>query len=404
MKNQGQQRQWVWVGIVAVITALIASILLFKGKTSGTAASKDEHAENEHGADEKGEQEHAAELAFTSKQLIEQGIQLAKVEQGPITQQMSYPAKVVVNTDQQAHVSPSFAGQVEKVNVELGQQVKKGQPLATLFVPDLVDQQANLKIAQENLTLAQQDYARERQLLTQGISARQDYQRAYNAYRQAQIAVQAARSRLSALGAGTNSQGRYTIYAPISGVVSNKDVVVGENVQLTDQLFTINQLDQLWLEFVLPASDAPQIQLNQKIEFKSLQTGQIFQAQVHSLMAEADTQSGRLKANAKILNANNQLRPNLMVNVLLTNPQPTVGLRVAKSAIQQVEGKQVVFVAETEKDKIHFKATPVKVGAYSGDGAWVEIQSGLTANQRYVQQGSFLLKSEMEKGEAEHGH
>lgn len=400
MKNQGQQRQWVWVGIVAVITAFIASILLFKGKTADSAPVKDEHAEK----DSDGKEQHESELAFTSRQLVEQGIQLANVEQGQITQQMSYPAKIMVNTDQQAHISPGFAGQVERVNVELGQHVKKGQALATLFVPDLVDQQANLKIAQENLTLTQQDYERERQLLAQGISARQDYQRAYNAYRQAQISVQAARSRLSALGAGLNSQGRYIIYAPISGIVSNKDVVVGENVQLTNQLFTIDQLDQLWLEFILPSSGSPQIQLNQKIEFKSLQTGQLFQAQIQSLMAEADTQSGRLKARAKVLNASNELRPNLMVNVLLTNPEPVTSLRVAKSAIQQVEGKQVIFIAQPERDQIHFKAVPVELGAYSSDGEWVEVKSGVTVKQSYVQKGSFLLKSEMEKGEAEHGH
>ena len=59
--------------------------------------------------------------------------------------------------------------------------MKKGQALATLFIPDLVDQQANLSIAQEALTLASQDYQREKQLFNQGISARQDYQRAYNA-------------------------------------------------------------------------------------------------------------------------------------------------------------------------------------------------------------------------------
>ena len=53
--------------------------------------------------------------------------------------------------------------------------MKKGQALATLFIPDLVDQQANLSIAQEALTLASQDYQREKQLFNQGISARQDY-------------------------------------------------------------------------------------------------------------------------------------------------------------------------------------------------------------------------------------
>ena len=71
----------------------------------------------------------------------------------------------------------AFAGRVDSVNALLGQQVKKGQVLATVFIPELVDQQANLSIAQEALTLAQQDYQREKQLFDQGVSARQDYQK-----------------------------------------------------------------------------------------------------------------------------------------------------------------------------------------------------------------------------------
>ena len=80
--------------------------------------------------------------------------------------------------------------------------------LANLLVPDLVDQQANLQIAQTNLDLAQRDYERERSLWSQGISAKQDYQRAYNAYRQAQIQVK-QRSRLSAFGAASGSWSLY---------------------------------------------------------------------------------------------------------------------------------------------------------------------------------------------------
>jgi cobalt-zinc-cadmium efflux system membrane fusion protein len=128
--------------------------------------------------------------------MLEFGVKLAQVEQGQVSQSLEYPAKLVANTDQQAHVASTFTGRVESVNAMLGQQVKKGQVLATVFIPELVDQQANLSIAQEALTLAQQDYQREKQLFDQGISARQDYQKAYNTYRQAQIQVQAARRSL----------------------------------------------------------------------------------------------------------------------------------------------------------------------------------------------------------------
>ncbi|MDM1018930.1 efflux RND transporter periplasmic adaptor subunit [Acinetobacter sp. VNK23] len=412
--KQKTRSQWLWIVVIAVITLLLSGGLWWSGKnkTAENAEQGHAHQENEkdqHGHDE-GEEHDEESLNLSTEQMQQHGVKLAQVALGEVNQVQTFPAKLMVNTDRQAHVSPSFAGRVESVYVELGQQVKRGQALANLLVPDLVDQQANLQIAQTNLELAKQDYEREHRLWSQGISAKQDEQRAYNAYRQAQIQVQAARSRLTAFGAGSGSNGRYTLTAPISGVISNKDIVIGENVQLADQLFTIDQLDQLWLEFVLPTIANINVQPNQQIRFKSLQTGNTFNAQVQSLTTEADAQTGRLQVRAKVLSNAAELRPNLMVNVELQAGSKASVIRVNAESIQQVEGKDVVFVAQANQNKgFDFKAVPVQVGQRhipkeQGDGQWVEIIQGLSEGQSYVAAGSFLLKSELEKGEAEHGH
>ncbi|MCX5467603.1 efflux RND transporter periplasmic adaptor subunit [Acinetobacter nematophilus] len=415
--QQGKISQRLLIIVAIALTALIAMALLFSSKKS---SSKEEgHAEEGHahgeegaaasaqgGANEAGhsEEEEKETISLTAQQITEQGIQLAKAEMGAVLKSASYPAKIMVNTDRQAHVSPAFSGQVISVNVELGQRVQKGQALATLVVPDLVDQQANLQIAQTAMELARQDYERERQLWSQGISAKQDYQRAYNAYKQAQIQVQATKSRLSALGASSGSQGRYVMTAPIAGIISKKDLVMGENVQLASQLFVIDQLDQLWLEFIVPSSEFSSIAPNQQIEFKSLQTGNTFRAQIQSLNTEADAQTGRLQVRAKVLSNAAELRPNLMVNVQLQQPGSAQALRVLKSAIQKIEDKDVVFIASEHDKKVEFKAQAVVLGQVSSDGQWIEIQSGLKQGQQYAAQGSFLLKSELEKGEASHDH
>lgn len=186
LKNQsGKISQKLLIIIALISTALLAIGLLISGKDEPTKADEHGHAETEEHAhseaekEEKGhaesEAEHAETIILTAKQMTEQGVQLVKAEMGTVTKSASYPAKITVNTDRQAHVSPAFSGHVEAVNVELGQHVQKGQALATLLVPDLVDQQANLQIVQTNLELARQDYERERQLWSQGISAKQDY-------------------------------------------------------------------------------------------------------------------------------------------------------------------------------------------------------------------------------------
>ena len=405
MKIQARKNvQKLFIVVALIVTAVIAISLFVMQKKA-----QDDHAENdEHGHDESKEQaEHDEEdtIHLTAKQIVEQGIKVAKVEQGIIEKLTNYPAKLMANTDQQAHVSAAYSGQVQNVYVELGQQVQKGQTLATLLVPDLVDQQAQLKIAQANLELARQDYEREANLWSQGISAKQDYQRASNAYRQAQVQVQAAQSRISALGGSRlGINGQYALKAPISGVVSQKDLVMGEYVQLAAQLFVIDQIDQLWLEFTVPNIDITSLQPNQKIQFKSLQTGKVYQAQIINLASTADMQTGRLQVRAKVLDHHAELRPNLMVNLQLEQNKVEQVLRIAKSAVQNIEGQNVVFIPQVDKNKTEFKVQPVQVGAISSDEQWIEIIKGLKVGQAYVSQGSFLLKSELEKGEAGHDH
>jgi cobalt-zinc-cadmium efflux system membrane fusion protein len=406
-KQNGKISQSLMIVVLILITVLVSlAIWLSSKKTESEGRGYDE-GNAEQSDKDSSEEGHAeeGEIQLTSQQMVEQGLKVAVASTGLVEKLTTLPGKLVVNTDQQAQISPNFSGYVEQVNVALGQSVQKGQTLAVLILPELIDQQANLRMAQVNLDLARKDYQREQQLWSQGISAKQDYQRAENAYRQAQITVQSSQARLNALGASGNNNGRFLIKAPISGVISKKDIVVGENVQLADQLFVIENLKDLWLEFNLPNTSNIQLQVGQILNFKTNGSDQNYQAKVQTLNPEADLQTGRLQVRAKVTTQADVLRPNVLVNVFVTDAQAKTALRVQKKALQQVEGKPVVFVIESEeKGLVHLKAQPIEVGVSSQDGQWLEVISGLTEGQKYIADGSFLLKSELEKDEAGHGH
>ena len=401
-KQNGKISQSLMIVVLILITVLVSlAIWLSSKKTESEGRGYDE-GNAEQSDKDSSEEGHAeeGEIQLTSQQMVEQGLKVAVASTGLVEKLTTLPGKLVVNTDQQAQISPNFSGYVEQVNVALGQSVQKGQTL-----PELIDQQANLRMAQVNLDLARKDYQREQQLWSQGVSAKQDYQRAENAYRQAQITVQSSQARLNALGASGNNNGRFLIKAPISGVISKKDIVVGENVQLADQLFVIENLKDLWLEFNLPNTSNIHLQAGQILNFKTNGSDQNYQAKVQTLNSQADLQTGRLQVRAKVTTQADVLRPNVLVNVFVTDAQAKTALRVQKKALQQVEGKPVVFVIESEeKGLVHLKAQPIEVGVSSQDGQWLEVISGLTEGQKYIADGSFLLKSELEKDEAGHGH
>ena len=406
-KQNGKISQSLMIAILILITVLVSLVIWLSSKKTESEGHGHDEGNAEHSDEDSSEEGHAeeGEIQLTSQQMVEQGLKVAVASTGLVEKLTTLPGKLVVNTDQQAQISPNFSGYVEQVNVALGQSVQKGQTLAVLILPELIDQQANLRMAQANLDLARKDYQREQQLWSQGISAKQDYQRAENAYRQAQITVQSSQARLNALGASGNNNGRFLIKAPISGVISKKDIVVGENVQLADQLFVIENLKDLWLEFNLPNTSNIQLQVGQILNFKTNGSDQNYQAKVQTLNPEADLQTGRLQVRAKVTTQADVLRPNVLVNVFVTDAQAKTALRVQKKALQQVEGKPVVFVIESEeKGLVHLKAQPIEVGVSSQDGQWLEVISGLTEGQKYIADGSFLLKSELEKDEAGHEH
>ena len=406
-KQNGKISQSLMIVVLILITVLVSLAIWLSSKKTESEGHGHDEGNAEHSDEDSSEEGHTeeGEIQLTSQQMVEQGLKVAVASTGLVEKLTTLPGKLVVNTDQQAQISPNFSGYVEQVNVALGQSVQKGQTLAVLILPELIDQQANLRMAQVNLDLARKDYQREQQLWSQGISAKQDYQRAENAYRQAQITVQSSQARLNALGASGNNNGRFLIKAPISGVISQKDIVVGENVQLADQLFVIENLKDLWLEFNLPNTSNIHLQVGQILNFKTNGSDQNYQAKVQTLNSQADLQTGRLQVRAKVTTQADVLRPNVLVNVFVTDAQAKTALRVQKKALQQVEGKPVVFVIESEeKGLVHLKAQPIEVGVSSQDGQWLEVISGLTEGQKYIADGSFLLKSELEKDEAGHGH
>ncbi len=420
-----QQRQFGLIICVLIVGAILAWAILKNNHPQSTAAqhdhedhhSEDGHTEGDHTESTHDEKNHAEELheqviSLNASQLTAQHIQLDTVALGSITQTIQLPARVMVNTDQQAHVSAGFAGRVEQIHVQVGEQVQQGQALASLLVPELIDMQSNLKLLQSQRTLAHSVYAREQQLWQQGVSAKQDYLQAENDYARANIALQAAQTRINAYGANASSAGRFVLKAPISGVISSKDLVIGESIQATDQLFVLDQLNRLWVEFVVPDALVASLDPAQSLSIEVPSTPQRYQARFMYLTPSADAQTGRYIARASIVNAQLKLRPHMqvLVHVQPTSTSSTTNNSVVinAQAVQQLAQRNVVFVTKGNKtsstDTIELKPRVVQLGSTSTDQTQVEVVSGLKRGEQYVAQGSFILKSELQKGEASHEH
>jgi cobalt-zinc-cadmium efflux system membrane fusion protein len=139
---------------------------------------------------------------LSAAQIAAAGIVVAPAAPAPVSTILALPGEIRFNDDRTAHVVPKLAGVVTAVHAQLGQAVRRGQLLAVVASSALSEQRSELLAAQKRLALARTTLERERQLWQDQISAEQDYLHAKQAHAEAELAVQNARQKLSALGAG----------------------------------------------------------------------------------------------------------------------------------------------------------------------------------------------------------
>ena len=395
---------------VVAIGIVLALAILFWKKDAPTDQGESEHAEEtteksaskEGGHAEGKEEGHADDkpgfIKLTSQQIQGAGILTARAAAASVDTAVILPGEVHFNEDRTAHVVPRVTGVVESVSASLGQDVRKGQALAVIASAELAELRSTALAADKRLGFARVTYEREKKLWEDKISAQQDYLQAEQAYREAQIEAQSAKSKLTALGAATNSGtlNQFVLRAPFNGVVVEKHLAQGEAVKEDANVFVLSDLSKVWVQIAVTPKDLETIRVGQAVTIKAPSGGESVSGKVSYVGNLLGEQTRTATARVVIDNPGLAWRPGLFVNVSVVRGRKDAAVTVQADAVQTIEGKPVVFVKAAEG----FQAQPVTTGA--SDGKIVEIVQGLTAGAEYVATGSFVVKAEQGKGSAEH--
>jgi len=381
-----------------VLTGLAAGGALL---LTGRHEAPEEHGPAVNEAHEKHEGREERLVRLSEEQVRKAGIGLQAAGPARLQTAAEFPGEIRFNEDRTAHVVPRLAGVVEAVPADLGQMVRKGQVLAVIASSALSDQRSELLAAQRRLDIARTTYAREKSLWEQKISAEQDYLAARNALQEAEISVQNARQKLTAIGAdggggGAGALNRFELRAPFDGMIVEKHLTLGEAVAADAAIFTISDLRSVWAEFVVSARDLGNVRVGERATIRSTASDGKADGAVSYVGALLGEQTRTAKARVTLTNPDMAWRPGLFVTVNVLGAAQQVPVAVVAGAVQQVEGRTVVFV-ETQDG---FRAQPVTVGRTSDTVS--EIVSGLEPGRRYAAANSFVLKAELGKGSAEH--
>jgi len=377
-------------------------------------AGEEAHADEERGEDSHGsepEQHGAAKaepaheeeeghLELSAEQIKAAGIELVAAEPRPMSTSVTFPGEIRFDEDRTAHVVPRVGGVVESVKVELGQSVKKGQVLAIIASQQISDQRSELNAAQRRQELARLTLQREKKLWEDRISAEQDYQQARQAFQEADISLSNARQKLSAIGASVSptAGNRYELIAPFDAMVVEKHLAIGEVVSDASNAFTLSDLSRVWATFGVAPKDLDKVIVGRPVSVSAPDLNAHVEGRIGYVGSLLGEQTRAATVRVTLANPNGAWRPGLFVSVDVAAEQSQVAVSLPESAIQTVEDKPSVFVRNDEG----FQLTPVTLGR--SDGGYVEIVKGLAAGTQVAAAGSFILKSELGKGSAEHAH
>ena len=183
--------------------------------------------------------------------------------------------RVTWNEDKTVRVFTPFAGRVERILVQPGETVRKGQALAVISSPDFGQAQSDTRRAESDFALAAKSLARLRELEQNGVAAAKDVQTAEADQSRAAAELERTRRRLALYGGGAGVDQAYTLSSPIDGVVVEKNINPGQELR-PDQmisnappLYVITDPATLWVQLDAAERDLAHLKRGKVIQVRS---------------------------------------------------------------------------------------------------------------------------------------
>ena len=313
------------------------------------------------------------------QQLI--GLRFGEASFGSSAQEIRSVGRVTVDETRITRIHARVEGWIERVHADfVGQLITKGQPLLTLYSPELLATQQELLLALQARTIMSKSSMHE-------------------AHKNSEALVEAARHRLQLWNFNQSqietveTSGKpipsVTIFAPAGGFITARNAYPGQKIAPETELYALADLSRVWIVADVFESDAPALSLGVQAVVTSATDPSIrLQAKVSYIQPQVDPATRTLKVRLELENPGFRLKPEMFVDVTFRTGGAKI-LTVASEAVLDAGTTQTVFI---DRGKGVLEPRHVEIGKRFGDR--VEILRGLSQGERIVVSGAFLLNSE----------
>jgi membrane fusion protein, multidrug efflux system len=305
-----------------------------------------------------------------------------------VAQRETWPSAMnVIGTAQATQgvtVSADLPGTVAKINFESGQAVKKGDILVEL---DTRQERAQLAAAESDRDLARINYGRAKQLVSQGVLARTEYDNTESQQKSMEAKVGEIQATID----------RKTIRAPFSGVLGLRQINLGEYLAAGQAIVPLQVLNPIYVNFGVPQTTYAQVSVGHTLKVTSDDMpGKVFPGRVTAVDSVINESTRNIQVQATLPNPNGKLRPGMFVQVEVALGPSRQAITLPASAINYAPYGDSVYVVtdlQDPKGKTYkgVRQQFVKIDGSRGDQ--VAVVSGVKSGDVIVSSGVFKLRN-----------
>lgn len=330
------------------------------------------------------------------------GVTAQRPEEGDTQPSIAAVGEVTYDQNRLARVTPPSSGIIRRIYADLGDNVSNGQVLANISAPAIAEAKAALITADAEERLADEIWAREEDLFQKEVSSEQRLNEARARYESMGAALRAAEQALLNLGLDRtevervleekDSDSTLRLRAPFDGTVIARDAVLGDVVDVGDHLFSVADINGMWVRLAVPEASLVALQVGQLAEVSSRTLAGSFPGRVTWISSQLSETTRMADVRVEVSNPDRLLRAGMFVDARVFFEQKASSIVVQRDAVHYFGGKPFVFV---KIDDDLYELRRVEVG--SRDNGHIPIFQGLASEDLIVTAQSYLVKSEFQK-------
>ena len=393
---------------IKIIFLLILSVL----RPGACSPDKLNHEEGQ-----SSEVHQANSVSLTKQQMEAIGLKLGKIEKHNLRSIVKSNGRTKLPPQNKADISVLMGGVVKNIYVFEGDFVKKGQLLATLIHPDIVDMQQQYLENLTSMEFLEPDFQRKKKLYEENIGSGKDYQKALAEFNMAKADALSLKVKLKMLGINITAleQGKISpsinIVSPISGYVRFVEVNIGSFVEPNSEMFEIVDNSKIHVDLLVYEKDIYKIKTGQEVHFSiSSMPGRDLTGRIFSVGKAYENEARAITVHAKIDDVEGYIIPGMYVNANIMVDSTTTDA-LPEAAIVAKGDRHFIFVKtnnqshtqdHNEPERWFFKKTELIPGIRNSGFIEIKLLAPLPEDTEIAINSAYYLLSEMGKGETEH--